>query len=89
MKGDKIMSAFTGLLSLHEAALIWNIDDSTIRKAIEFGRLVDGYDCCKFGKQWVVTRSAMMKVFGHKYDCEKLHEYDCGKLGEFSSQKIS
>lgn len=28
------MSAFTGLLSLHEAALIWNIDDSTIRKAV-------------------------------------------------------
>lgn len=37
MKGEKIMSAFKGLLSLHEAALIWNIDDSTIRKAIEFG----------------------------------------------------
>lgn len=68
------MSSFTGLLSLHEAALIWNIDDSTIRKAIEFGRLVDGDDCCKFGKQWVVTWSAMIKVFGHKYDSGKLRE---------------
>ena len=56
------MSAFTGLLSLHEAALIWNIDDSTIRKAIEFGRLVDGDDCCKFGKQWVVTRLSLIHI---------------------------
>lgn len=51
------------LLSLAEAAEIWGIDESTIRKAITQGRLVDGQDCRKFGKQWVITATAMSKTF--------------------------
>ncbi len=51
------------LLSLAEAAEIWDLDESTIRKAIAQGRLVDGQDCRKFGKQWVITVKAMARAF--------------------------
>lgn len=54
---------FDELLSAAEAAEIWNIDQSSIRKAISDGRLTEGLDCRKFGKQWVVTADAMHRVF--------------------------
>ncbi|MDE7245468.1 MAG: helix-turn-helix domain-containing protein [Oscillospiraceae bacterium] len=57
------LGPFTNLLSLAEAAEIWRIDQSTIRKAIEAGRLKPEYDCRKFGKQWVVTAGAMRREF--------------------------
>lgn len=55
---------FNGLLSFGEAAKIWNIDQSTLRKAVTAKRLIDGRDCRKFGKQWVVTVSAMTREYG-------------------------
>lgn len=55
---------FSGMFSLAEAAEIWCIDDSSIRKAISDGRLKPGTDCRKFGKQWVVTYKAMDMHFG-------------------------
>ena len=54
---------FDELLSAAEAAEIWGMDQSTIRKAIESGRMIPGRDCRKFGKQWVVTVEAMARVF--------------------------
>lgn len=54
---------FEALLSFAEAATIWNIDESTLRKAVASGRLVEGKDCRKFGKQWVVTTNAMQREF--------------------------
>lgn len=58
-----IGDSFRELLSLAEAAEIWHKEESTIRKAIAQGRLVDGEDCRKFGKQWVVTVQGMTKAF--------------------------
>lgn len=57
-------NAFDGLYSLSEAAAIWNIDDSTIRKAILSGKLIENTDVRKFGKQWVITEAAMERLFG-------------------------
>lgn len=57
------LGPFEGLLSLAEAAEMWDIDPSTIRKAILDHRLVEGKDCRKFGKQWVVSEDAMHRVF--------------------------
>lgn len=55
---------FARLLAAAEAAEIWGLDTSTIRKAISDGRLVDGNDCRKFGKQWVVTVEGMARLYG-------------------------
>lgn len=54
---------FYRLLSFAEAAEIWKIDQSTLRKAVADGRLKPGKDCRKFGKQWVVTVDAMAREF--------------------------
>lgn len=54
---------FDGLLSLADAAKIWGITDSALRKAITAGRLQQAKDCQKYGKQWVVTVDAMARVF--------------------------
>lgn len=32
-------------------------------KAISYGKLVDGVDVCKFGKQWVVSMAATKKEY--------------------------
>lgn len=52
---------FKYLMSLQEAADIWKLDASTLRKAIARGDLIDGRDVAKFGKQWVITAEAMAK----------------------------
>lgn len=54
---------FDELLSFAEAAEIWGVDQSTLRKAVTAGRLRPGADCRKFGKQWVVTANAMHREF--------------------------
>lgn len=54
---------FENLLSAAEAAEIWDLDPSAIRRAIMEKRLIEGRDCRKFGKQWVITVDAMARVF--------------------------
>jgi Helix-turn-helix domain len=49
------------LMSTKEAAETWGLDESSIRKRID--DFPPG-TVRKFGKQWVVTREGMKKVFG-------------------------
>ena len=51
------------LLSLKEAAEIYNRDESTLKRAISSGRLVEGIDCKKFGRDWVILKSSMERVY--------------------------
>ena len=51
------------LISLKEAAELYNRDESTLRRAISNGLLKEGIDCKKFGKQWVILRSSMDRVY--------------------------
>lgn len=62
------VSAFNGLMSFSEAASKWSIDDSTLRKAVTSGRLIENIDVKKFGKQWVISESAMKRLFGNNSD---------------------
>lgn len=55
---------FDKLLSFKEASQLWGLDDSTLRKAVANGKLIDGQDVKKFGKQWVVTIEAMERTYG-------------------------
>lgn len=55
---------FNLLLSLSDAAKQWNLDDSTLRKAIASGKLKEGVDVQKYGKQWVITKAAMIRYYG-------------------------
>lgn len=54
------------LISLKEAAELFDREESTLRRAISNGILKEGIDCKKFGKQWVILKSSMEKIYGDK-----------------------
>ena len=62
--GKEINTPFDGLMSLGDATFFWNLNESTLRKAIAYGKLVSGVDVCKFGKQWIVSMEAMKREYG-------------------------
>ena len=62
--GEEIETPFDGLMAFSDATFLWNLNESTLRKAIAYGKLVNGVDVCKFGKQWVVSMAAMIREYG-------------------------
>ncbi|MBQ7794374.1 MAG: DUF2442 domain-containing protein [Clostridia bacterium] len=62
--GEKVDTPFDGLMSFSDATALWGLNESTLRKAISYGKLVNGVDVCKFGKQWVVSTEAMQREYG-------------------------
>ena len=60
----KIDTPFDGLMAFSDATDIWGLNESTLRKAVIYGKLVNGIDVCKFGKQWVVSINAMKREYG-------------------------
>lgn len=62
--GKTVKTPFDGLMAFSDATALWGLNESTLRKAISYGKLVNGVDVCKFGKQWVVSMSAMQREYG-------------------------
>ena len=62
--GKEIKTPFDGLMALSDATQLWGLNESTLRKAIAYGKLINGQDVCKFGKQWVVSAKAMEREYG-------------------------
>ena len=55
---------FEGLMSFREATDLWGLNESTLRKAVSYGKLKEGIDVKKFGKQWIITIEAMEREYG-------------------------
>ena len=62
--GVQVDTPFDGLMAFSDATELWGLNESTLRKAITYGKLVNGVDVCKFGKQWVVSIDAMKREYG-------------------------
>lgn len=62
--GEAVSTPFDGLMAFSDATELWGLNESTLRKAISYGKLVNGTDVCKFGKQWVVSIEAMQREYG-------------------------
>lgn len=62
--GVTVETPFDGLLALSDATELWGLNESTLRKAIAYGKLVNGVDVCKFGKQWVISMAALQREYG-------------------------
>lgn len=62
--GKAIETPFDGLISMSDATTIWGLNESTLRKAIAYGKLKNGIDVCKYGKQWVVSVKSMFREYG-------------------------
>ena len=63
--GVTVETPFDGLIAFSDATELWGLNESTLRKAISYGKLVNGVDVCKFGKQWVVSIDAMKREYGN------------------------
>ena len=63
--GARVDTPFDGLMAFSDATELWGLNESTLRKAIAYGKLVNGIDVCKFGKQWVVSVEAMKREYGN------------------------
>ena len=63
--GTTVETPFDGLIAFSDATELWGLNESTLRKAISYGKLVNGVDVCKFGKQWVVSIDAMKREYGN------------------------
>ena len=62
--GTVVETPFDGLMAFSDATELWGLNESTLRTAISYGKLVNGVDVCKFGKQWVVSIDAMEREYG-------------------------
>ncbi len=62
--GRTVKSPFDGLIAFTDATELWGLNESTLRKAIAYGKLVQGVDACKFGKQWIVSVESMKREYG-------------------------
>lgn len=63
--GKAVKTPFDGLIAFTEATKLWGLNESTLRKAISYGKLVDGVDACKYGRQWVISIDAMIREYGN------------------------
>ena len=62
--GVDVQTPFDGLMSFSDASELWGLSESTLRKAVSYGKIVPGVDARKYGKQWVVSRDAMDREYG-------------------------
>ncbi|MBE6742097.1 MAG: DUF2442 domain-containing protein [Ruminococcaceae bacterium] len=64
-KGETVKTPFDGLMAFSDATTLWGLNESTLRKAVAYGKLRNGIDVCKFGKQWIVSVDAMKREYGN------------------------
>jgi len=62
--GKTIKSRFDGLIAARDATEIWGLNESTLRKAIQYGKLKKGIDVSKMGNQWIISVEAMVREYG-------------------------
>ncbi len=62
--GKIVKTPFDNLMAFSDATELWGLNESTLRKAISYGKLINGIDVCKYGKQWVVSIDAMKREYG-------------------------
>ena len=66
--GVQVATPFDGHMAFSDATELWGLNESTLPKAVTYGKLVNGVDVCKFGKQWVVSIDAMKSEYGNGCD---------------------
>ena len=63
--GTEVVTPFDGLISFSDASELWGLSESTLRKAVTYGKIVPGVDARKYGKQWIINRDAMLREYGN------------------------
>lgn len=63
--GTEVATPFDGLISFSDASELWGLSESTLRKAVAYGKIVPGVGARKYGKQWIINREAMLREYGN------------------------
>lgn len=63
--GKEMSKSFVGLLSTQDIVKQYNVNESTVRRAVLDGRLEEGKDCMKYGKSWVVKEESAERLWGN------------------------
>ena len=50
-RGVRVSTPFDNLIAFGDATDMWGLNESTLRKAVSYNKLIDGVDVKKFGKQ--------------------------------------
>lgn len=58
-----MQNKFEGLISLADAAKLYNKQDGTLRMNIRNGKFKEGIDCMKFGTVWVFDKDALEREY--------------------------
>lgn len=58
------VNVFDNLHTISEAAALYDLDTSTIRKHIAKGKFKYGIEVKKFGNTWILTYQAIIRVYG-------------------------
>lgn len=68
------MNNLKEVLTITEAAELWGKEVSTLRRVIKNGKFTYGIDYRKSGSTWLITKTAMEKVYG-KLEIEMSNEF--------------
>ena len=61
----KELNILDEVYAIKEASEKWNVHISTIQKIIKKGeKLIEGIDYKRSGASWLITKSAMIKLYG-------------------------
>lgn len=52
------------VMNFSEASKLWGLGDSTLRMATKRKSLLEGIDYRKSGSSWIITKEAMIRVYG-------------------------
>ena len=50
-------------MAFGDATKLWKLNESTLHKTVFYGKLVNGVDMCKFGKQWSIFVDAIKREY--------------------------
>lgn len=64
LHGKPIKDPFENIISFKDATHYWKLSESTLRKAVQYGKLRKGIDCIKFGNAWVATKESIIREYG-------------------------
>ena len=61
----ELATPFDGLISFSNVSELWGLSESTLCKAVAYGKTVSVVDARKYGKQWIVNCDAMLREYGN------------------------
>lgn len=65
MENNKDIALYD-IMTFKEASQRWGISDSTLRMLVRTNKLKEGVDYRKSGNTWLITRSAVVNIYGEE-----------------------